>query len=88
MRCCDHCVMNPVSHFDPFLQAAATQPKPQRLLFVFAAAEAARRRDTGTAAAPCRRRGRRTRAERVRVRGGLIDGLLALGPSDEPLTFV
>ena len=31
--------MNPVSHFDPFLQAAATQPEPQRLLFVFAAAE-------------------------------------------------
>ena len=31
--------MNPVSPFYPFLQAAATQPEPQRLLFVFAAAE-------------------------------------------------
>lgn len=31
--------MNPTSHFDRLLQAAAGQPEPQRLLFVFAAAD-------------------------------------------------
>jgi len=31
--------MNPSSHFDQLLQAAAAQPEPQRLLFVFATAE-------------------------------------------------
>ncbi|HUG26195.1 MAG TPA: ribonucleotide reductase subunit alpha [Albitalea sp.] len=31
--------MNTMSHFDQLLQAAAAQPEPQRLLFVFAAAE-------------------------------------------------
>ncbi len=31
--------MNEISHFQQLLQAAAAQPDPQRLLFVFAAAE-------------------------------------------------
>lgn len=31
--------MNPSSHFNQLLQAAAAQPEPQQLLFVFAAAE-------------------------------------------------
>ena len=31
--------MKPLSHFDQLLQAAASQPEPQRLLFVFATAE-------------------------------------------------
>ena len=31
--------MNPTSHFDRLLQAAASQPEPQRLLFVFATAD-------------------------------------------------
>ena len=31
--------MNPTSHFDQLLQAATSQPEPQRLLFVFAAAD-------------------------------------------------
>ena len=31
--------MNPTSHFDQLLQAATNQPEPQRLLFVFAAAD-------------------------------------------------
>ena len=31
--------MNPPSHFEQLLQAAAAQPEPQRLLFVFATAE-------------------------------------------------
>jgi hypothetical protein len=30
--------MKPISHFDQLLQAAAAQPDPQRLLFVFATA--------------------------------------------------
>ena len=30
--------MKPISHFDQLLQAAAAQPEPQRLLFVFATA--------------------------------------------------
>jgi hypothetical protein len=31
--------MNPISQFDELLRAAAAQPSPQRLLFVFAGAE-------------------------------------------------
>ena len=31
--------MNPTSHFDQLLQAATSQPEPQRLLFVFVAAD-------------------------------------------------
>jgi hypothetical protein len=31
--------MNPISHFQQLLQEAAAQTEPQRLLFVFAAAE-------------------------------------------------
>jgi hypothetical protein len=31
--------MSPLSHFDQLLKAAADQPQPQRLLFVFAGAE-------------------------------------------------
>ena len=31
--------MHPTSHFDQLLQAAAAEPEPQRLLFVFASAE-------------------------------------------------
>ena len=35
----DPCEMDTTSHFDQLLQAAAAQPEPQRLLFVFATAE-------------------------------------------------
>jgi len=38
ITCDDARAMNEVSHFDRLLQAAAAQPEPQRLLFVFAAA--------------------------------------------------
>ena len=37
--CGDACNMQTPSHFDQLLQAAAAEPEPQRLLFVFASAE-------------------------------------------------
>ena len=37
--CYDAATMNPISHFDQLLQAAAAEPEPQRLLFVFATAD-------------------------------------------------
>jgi hypothetical protein len=39
MRPDDAACMNQTSHFQQFLQAAESQPEPQRLLFVFATAE-------------------------------------------------
>jgi len=38
-HCGDPCKMDKPSHFEQLLQAAAAEPEPQRLLFVFAAAE-------------------------------------------------
>ena len=135
--------MDKTPPFDQLLQAAAAQPEPQRLLFVFATAElpddatpAQRERfaaggggtltplmcvDKGPAelsgfdefvaesrtvgprwqvvfaAGLSGRNGQSPSAEQVvqalqtmveRVRDGMIDGLLALDPSGEPLRFV
>jgi hypothetical protein len=134
--------MTTPSHFDQLLHAAAAQPQPQQLLFVFATAElpddatpaqrqrfaagsggslapsmcvdkspaelsgfdalVAESRKAGPpwqvmfAAALSGREGRPPTAEQVdralqtlveRVRGGMVDGLLALDPSGEALQF-
>ena len=135
--------MQNASHFDQLLQAAAAQPEPQRLLFVFATADlpedatpAQRERynagdggtlsplmcvDKGTdelasfdefvaeshragppwhvvfAAGLSGHNGQSPSAQQVehalakmveRVRGGMIESLLALDPSGEALQFV
>ena len=135
--------MDNISHFDLLLRAAAEEPEPQRLLFVFATAELPedatpeqRQRfaaggggtlsplmcvDKGTdelasfgdlvaetraagppwqvvfAAGLSGRNGQSPSTEQVehalekmveRVRGGMIQGLLALDPSGEALHFV
>lgn len=142
ITCDDARAMNEVSHFDRLLLAAAAQPEPQRLLFVFAAAgvpddaTASQRQrhsagagDTLTplmcvdeapaelsgfhalnaesrkagppwqvvfAAGLAGHDGQPPGAARIehalramveRVRGGSIDGLLALDPSGAPLSF-
>jgi hypothetical protein len=134
--------MSTPSHFDQLLHAAAAQPQPQRLLFVFATAElpddatpaqrqrfaagsggslaplmcvdkapaalsgfealVAESREAGPpwqvmfAAALSGREGHPPTEEQVdralqglveRVRGGRVEGLLALDPSGEPLQF-
>lgn len=135
--------MDQPSHFDQLLQAAAAEPEPQRLLFVFATAElpqdatpaqrasfaaggggtltplmcvdkgadelasfadlVAESRTAGPpwhvvfAAGLAGRNGQQPSAEQVeqalekmveRVRGGMIESLLALDPSGEALQFV
>ena len=135
--------MDNLSHFDQLLQAAAAQPEPQRLLFVFATADlpedptpaqcqrfaagdggalaplmcvdkapgelsgfhalVVQSREAGPpwqvvfAAGLSGRNGQPPSDAQVglalqkmveRVRGGMIDNLLAFDPSGEPLRFV
>lgn len=72
--------------FEQLLQAARTQREPQRLLFLFCAADAPVQ-GGGRALTPLACVDAALKAMIGNVQGGAVGGYMALGPDGEPLAF-